>query len=71
MRLPFLHALRKKFGYLVARRAARAARECVLSLNIRNRSCKKKSPFSAAETARDASPRGAIEPGSERSEKPV
>ena len=32
MRLPFLHALRKKFGYLVARRAARERRESVCSL---------------------------------------
>ena len=46
MRLPFLHALRKKFGYLVARRAARAARECVLSEHPKPKLQKKSAFFS-------------------------
>jgi hypothetical protein len=61
MRLPFLHALRKKFGYL-SRGARRAARECALS-TAETKLQKKKGLFQE-QSARDASPRGAIRPGS-------
>ena len=44
MRLPFLHALARSLVTL-SRGARRERRESVCSLNIRNRSCKKKSAF--------------------------
>ena len=68
MRLPFLHALRKKFGYLVARRAARAARECVLSEHPKPKLQKKKRLFQPQRllgTRRHAERSGLV-PGAEK-----